>query len=419
MMSLTCQVLKFLDEHWDRTSPLLLGYSGGPDSKALLYLLLEAGVRPHLAHVDHGWREESAAEAQALREEADGLGLPFHTVRLEPEPSELAAREKRLGFFSSLFEKIPFQALLLAHQADDWAETALKRVLEGAHLVYLSGMKPISSLRGMTIWRPLLSIARRDLLRDLERRGLKAIEDATNRDPAYLRARMRVEMLPALSSSFGKEVSGNLALLAKRSLQLHDYLDRKTEEAFAQLQKGPWGWVLPPSSLEPLEICHLLQRLKLNLSRTVLEGLADALAKKLAHRSFGPRLLADRGYFFYLAETFPRFAEPVVLREGVFYSGDWRVEISSLKKKASTWLDFFLGEASFTVPAGSYQVGLQEAGDRLEAKKLCQQKIPAFLRPHVPHLYGQEGWVSDLFSLQSLEGYSVRFSCDTNHFCSV
>ena len=58
-------------------APLLLGYSGGPDSKALLYLLLELrshfNFKLHLAHVDHGWRAESQNEAEILRKEADAL----------------------------------------------------------------------------------------------------------------------------------------------------------------------------------------------------------------------------------------------------------------------------------------------------------------------------------------------------------
>ena len=64
------RVAQFLGAHWDGASPLLLGYSGGPDSKALLYALLEVGCNAlQVAHVDHGWREESRGEAEAIRSE--------------------------------------------------------------------------------------------------------------------------------------------------------------------------------------------------------------------------------------------------------------------------------------------------------------------------------------------------------------
>ena len=64
--------------------------------------------------------------------------------------------------------------LLLAHQADDWAETALKRVLEGAHLAFLGGMEPVGEGRAC-IWRPLLKVRRSEILRFIEGRQLNPI----------------------------------------------------------------------------------------------------------------------------------------------------------------------------------------------------------------------------------------------------
>src|SRR3990167_8782788 len=90
---------EFLSVHWDRRKPLLLGYSGGPDSKALLYALLECNVTPHLVHVDHGWREESRKETLELQEEARKLGCPFFSTRLENARKEDEAREGRYAFY--------------------------------------------------------------------------------------------------------------------------------------------------------------------------------------------------------------------------------------------------------------------------------------------------------------------------------
>src|SRR3990167_7791319 len=83
LASLPQIIQQFLKDHAKNQGPFLLGYSGGPDSKALLYSLLECGIKQlHLAHVDHGWRPESAQEAADLRLEADKLHCPFHTIRL-------------------------------------------------------------------------------------------------------------------------------------------------------------------------------------------------------------------------------------------------------------------------------------------------------------------------------------------------
>lgn len=379
-------VKEFLRSNWDRKSPLLLGYSGGPDSKALLYLLLELGYAPHLAHVDHGWREESRKEAEALKLEAEKLNLPFHTVRLEPDRREVVAREKRFEFFTSLFEKIPFQALLLAHQADDLAETALKRVLEGANLIHLGSMRGVSKIGPLTIWRPLLNVPRSDLERYLEKKKLDSIQDATNLDPAYLRARMRVQILPELSRSFGKEVSANLTTLGNRANELKDYLDRRTDGSLSLLQKGPWGLALPLSTVEPVEIRHLLQRTGITLTRPILEGVTDALAKRLPNRKFGQKIVADRGWFFSLANRFPQFGDPVPVKKGIYRSGDWLIEIGEEGSSEScSWQTMWSGKFSLTLPNGNYVMETPKSLNRVR-KGMNERAIPAFLRPFIPQI---------------------------------
>ncbi|MBS0655813.1 MAG: tRNA lysidine(34) synthetase TilS, partial [Verrucomicrobia bacterium] len=80
-------VHQFFDEQIDLNRPILLGLSGGPDSICLLHLLLEwqRPITLHLVHVDHGWRKESALEAEKLKALAGVHGLPFHSTRLRPE----------------------------------------------------------------------------------------------------------------------------------------------------------------------------------------------------------------------------------------------------------------------------------------------------------------------------------------------
>lgn len=250
----------------------MLGYSGGPDSKALLYALKKTEVPLHVAHVDHGWRKESGEEADALEQEVAELGLPFYRTRLEGCDTEETARAGRLQFFAGLFQATPFQALLLAHQADDWAETALKRVLEGAHLPFLGGMDEVGHLYGMPIWRPFLKISKQALELYLQKLGLTALQDPTNADPAYLRSRMRVEIFPFLERSLGKRVVGNLRLLAERAAELKKFLDKRVEgKELDELE-------------ERIERRHLLQSQAkeqgIVLRRDRLEAILDAMDSK-------------------------------------------------------------------------------------------------------------------------------------------
>src|SRR3990167_3312462 len=114
----------FFDRHKLWKGPFLLGYSGGPDSKALLLALLKRHqkfpLNLHLVHIDHGWRPESAQEASFLQEEAASLGLPFHMIRQDPSclskgNLEAAARESRLTFFRQIYEEVQAQGLFLVH----------------------------------------------------------------------------------------------------------------------------------------------------------------------------------------------------------------------------------------------------------------------------------------------------------------
>ncbi|PIS03226.1 MAG: tRNA lysidine(34) synthetase TilS [Chlamydiae bacterium CG10_big_fil_rev_8_21_14_0_10_42_34] len=270
----------FLSVHWDRKSPLLLGYSGGPDSKALLYSLIECGVKPHIAHIDHGWREVSCIEAEQLRAEAEQLGCPFFSTRLEKKMGEDEARRARLAFFASIYSGC--QALLLAHHADDLAETVLKRVLEGAHLAHLSGMQEVSQQFSMNIWRPLLKIKKSEILKYLQERELNPLIDSSNFDPTYLRSRMRMEIFPFLNERFGKQTTENLTLLSERAAELKKYLDKKVSEV--KVQKGPWGTLVDLNGLERVEQRHLIQKIAAKESLILKRDHIDTLLSWVADR---------------------------------------------------------------------------------------------------------------------------------------
>lgn len=254
-------VKTFLEAHYLPGKPLLLGLSGGADSLALLHALLECRrffpLDLHLAHVDHGWRQESAGEAELLRQGAERLTLPFHLCRLAPPVEkknlEDRAREERLSFFSKVYQQIGCQALLLAHQREDQAETVLKRLLEGAGLSALGGLRQTTFHHEMVIWRPLLQVTKDELINWLGERGLAGFEDATNQDPKYLRARMRVQIFPTLEKMFGKQIAGNLHRLGASAQELEEYLDRKIAAYFSCLRREEGRICIDLTPFFPLE----------------------------------------------------------------------------------------------------------------------------------------------------------------------
>ncbi|MBI5272917.1 MAG: tRNA lysidine(34) synthetase TilS [Chlamydiia bacterium] len=402
------QIANFIHEHFVSGRPVLLGYSGGTDSKALLYALIEIGCPDlHVAHIDHGWRKESVVEALALKGEVENLGLPFHTVRLPPcegGNQEAKARVQRHRVFLALFDQIPFQALLLAHQAGDLAETTLKRLFEGAHLANLGGMRPVAHWEKMPVWRPLLSIPKAKILSFLESRCLRPLVDATNVDPRYLRARMRAETLPWLEESFGKRISNNLITLSQRAHELRDYLDRKVASCTAV--HGPWGVFYDVAQLEKIEARHLLQqecaKQEIPMTRVSLERALDACLSQLPHCPILPRLHVDRGLAFFLHKTLPEWGRgSLEVVPGIFHVGDWRVAITPSCRALPLvgWDSVWSGSFTVTAPLGS-QIALPPQGGSLR-HLWNARKVPAFFRRCIPVLWQNGVVIKEFLSEKS------------------
>jgi len=176
--------------------------SGGADSVALLLLLhSRPDISLHVVHLDHQIRgQASADDADFVAGLAGKLAIPATIVRrdqIEPGmgrlPKNPSARYRaiRLELFRRVVEREKLLGVILAHQADDQAETILLRLLRGSGPAGLAAMRPRGQIAGLTILRPLLAV-RRQALRDfLTSRGQDWREDASNRSEKYARNRVR------------------------------------------------------------------------------------------------------------------------------------------------------------------------------------------------------------------------------------
>jgi tRNA(Ile)-lysidine synthase len=176
--------------------------SGGADSVAVLLLLRD---RPdlflHIVHLDHQTRgQASAGDAQFVAELAGRLAIPITIARrgeIEPGmlslPKNLSARFRavRIELFRRTVASENLHGVILAHQADDQAETILLRLLRGSGPAGLSGMSVRRRLGDLMILRPLLHIRRANLREFLTARGQNWREDASNQSDHYARGRIR------------------------------------------------------------------------------------------------------------------------------------------------------------------------------------------------------------------------------------
>jgi tRNA(Ile)-lysidine synthase len=184
---------------------VVVACSGGPDSLTLLDALARLApprqLRLCAVHVDHGLRPGSAAEAGVVAAAAERRGLPCRAVAVRVEAGgslQDAARRARHRALLRVAAELGATAIALGHTADDQAETVLMRALSGATPRALAGMAP----RSGPLVRPLLRLWRRDILAYCVALGLEPLDDPSNRDPRFLRTRVRHQVLPALEAVF-------------------------------------------------------------------------------------------------------------------------------------------------------------------------------------------------------------------------
>ena len=185
----------------DATEVPGVAVSGGPDSLALL--LLAATARPgavHAATVDHGLRPESAAEAAFVAGICARLGVPHATLRADAPIAgnvQSGARALRYRLLGAWARETGVARLLTAHHADDQAETLLMRLLRGSGVGGLAGVRARAKIDGIAVIRPLLGWRRAELAAIVAGAGLAAIDDSSNADPRFDRARLRGHLAAA------------------------------------------------------------------------------------------------------------------------------------------------------------------------------------------------------------------------------
>ena len=206
-----------------QSKPVLVALSGGADSVALLRLLLEAGCKCHAVHCNFHLRgEESMRDEVFVRQLCQQLGVPLQVKdfdvaayqRLNGGSVEMACRELRYQWFDQERQRQGCAVIAVAHHADDQVETFFLNLLRGTGIKGLTGME---RLKG-NIWRPLLSVTRKELINYLNKLGQDHVTDSTNAANDYRRNRLRNIVLPILEQQFPNSCDRILDTMANLSL---------------------------------------------------------------------------------------------------------------------------------------------------------------------------------------------------------
>lgn len=277
-----------------RGERLVIGLSGGADSVALLDLLVELRRERELhlvaAHLDHGLRPESDADADFCRRLCHRLEVELHVrrrdvaalAREEGGGIEAAGRRARYAFFEELRREHTCDRIATAHHLDDHVETLFLWLGRGTGLAGLRGIEASTAERV----RPLRSFRRFELRRHLQERGLDWCEDPSNADPRRRRNRLRAELLPVFEEIFGASVGERLDGFSRRAAEDLRALDALVERARTECgeQEIPGGRMLDRGAF--LALPQVLQR-------QVLERITASRARAGGHQRWNEARLRD------------------------------------------------------------------------------------------------------------------------------
>jgi tRNA(Ile)-lysidine synthase len=302
---------------------VLIAYSGGADSTALITLLLdlrqEYELELALAHLNHLLRRRAMEDEQFVVGVARKHNLPLYlrreNVRAYAKKHGLnieeAGRKRRYDFLKKTAARIDAAKIATGHTMTDQAETVLMRLLRGSGLRGLGGISPV--VDGLII-RPLIELEHQEIEAFLRAKRLAYRKDESNLDRRYLRNRVRLELIPYLKKNFEPSVVRQLSRLAEiirgedeflesaAQAEMHKVLIRKKEKLYLDANALP---SFPPA-LARRCVRDFLTQVKGDLRRISFRNVESVLRLKEQKELHLPGKLIlgrERGYIFLKEKT--------------------------------------------------------------------------------------------------------------------
>lgn len=287
---------------------VLIGVSGGPDSVALVHILLALApahcLRFAIAHLNHCLRQDESDRDEAfVRALAEKLELPIHVEREDVRcyqkrrrlSLEEAAREVRYRFYRAVAARYGYDKIALGHHSDDNAELILMCLLRGSGPLGLSGMQPV---RDDTIVRPLIHLRRSQIMQYVAAKKLDYIEDSSNRDSQFLRNKIRNRLIPELKAEYNPKLILALnrlaAILDAEQQMIENLIQPIFENATAFENQDDLGLSIAQLHQQPLAVQRQLirkaiLRVKGNLQQIAFHHIEAVL--RLAQKGSRGRML--------------------------------------------------------------------------------------------------------------------------------
>lgn len=216
---------------------VVLGVSGGPDSMALLHLMITikkaTDIEVICAQVNHNTgRPGQSEEQEFVKRYCKNNGVVFEGMTIDDYGDDNfhnEARSKRYHYFEQIVRKYHAKYLLTAHHGDDLIETILMRIVRGSTLRGYSGFSKIVPMDGYTILRPLIHVTKDEIIEYNKINKISYVEDSSNSKDVYTRNRFRKYIVPEFKKE-DKNVHQKFYKFSKTLLEYNNYIDKQVEK---------------------------------------------------------------------------------------------------------------------------------------------------------------------------------------------
>lgn len=391
MTLLPPEAIQRLSQH--HQGRLVVAFSGGMDSTALLHALVRAGLNSRIeaVHVNHGLQAQAFSWQAHCAAVCSLLEVPLQIAEVEVSSRgslEAAARRARY----QAFEKIlcPADLLLMAHHREDHIETAMLTLLRGYAGMGLSGMPASRGLGEAEIYRPLLTVSQSTIVEYALQHKLDFIEDPSNQDTRHDRNYLRHNVMPRLEGRFPDWASRlesrlDLDQQARALLTAYGVQDVKTLRA-------PQGFsVVKLKALERFRGLHVLNTLIAQCAAIIpsRRQLTAAYEMLVADGQVEPRVMLIAGFELHRHGQWFDLLPPVAgntASDEVEIKAGTEIELGGFELKA------WVAPGGIKVPAGAKwlrggrgQLKLEGSHKRL-SELLREQGIPFWVRQRLPVL---------------------------------
>lgn len=224
----------FLD--LSKKEKLIVAVSGGVDSVVLLDLIAKNNTSKNIivAHLNHGVRKESQAEAIFVENLAKKYGARYETSKLSlKNPTEENLRNARYKFLRKIKDKYNAKYIVTAHHLNDQAETVILKLIRGVGPTEIWGMKELEN----DLFRPLLSFSKKEIITYAKKNKLKYVEDKSNLNSKYSRNLIRNSIIPEI-----EKINSNFLATIQKEIklgqELEEFIDKKTKNSLKKVTQN-------------------------------------------------------------------------------------------------------------------------------------------------------------------------------------